>query len=124
MAIHELKIKPLYFEPIIQGIKTFEIRKDDRGYEVGDLLILKEYEKEKYTGNVIIQKVTYTTTYAQEPGYLVLAIKDSDFDTLNQYFSYSKSALLNLGYEPDWVIKSTEEDADEAIASIDMSDCI
>lgn len=38
--IHELKIKKEYFNAIDSYEKSFEYRKDDRGYKVGDLLAL------------------------------------------------------------------------------------
>jgi ParB family chromosome partitioning protein len=42
MAQHTLKtIKP-FFEDLIDGSKTFELRKNDRNFSVGDVLILKE----------------------------------------------------------------------------------
>lgn len=45
---HDLKTWPEYFEPLQQGLKTFEFRKDDRPYAVGDVLILREWYKELY----------------------------------------------------------------------------
>jgi len=54
--IHELKTWPEYFEEILTGKKTFEVRKNDRDYKVGDTLILKEFkligidDKLNYTG--------------------------------------------------------------------------
>jgi hypothetical protein len=41
--IHTLKILPCYFYGVKKGIKSFEIRKDDRFYSEGDYLILCEY---------------------------------------------------------------------------------
>ena len=74
---HELKIQPDYFKAVFMGIKTFEIRKNDRGYKVGDMLILKEWvpETKRYTGKMVARKVTYITGYQQKPGYVVMAIK-------------------------------------------------
>ena len=54
--IHELKIKPVYFEAVKEGIKTFELRKDDRNFKVGDILLLREWEH-KYSGRKIKKKV-------------------------------------------------------------------
>ena len=33
---HNIKIKKTFVEPILKGEKTFEIRKNDRGYQKGD----------------------------------------------------------------------------------------
>lgn len=38
MKLHELKIKHEYLVDITLGLKTFEIRKNDRDYQVGDLI--------------------------------------------------------------------------------------
>lgn len=38
MKLHELKIKHEYLEAVSLGIKTFELRKNDRDYQVGDLI--------------------------------------------------------------------------------------
>lgn len=72
---HELKILPEYFTAVASGIKRFEIRKNDRGYNVGDILRLNEYENGKYTGNVHVVEITYITAYAQQDNFVVLGIK-------------------------------------------------
>lgn len=43
---HDLKTWPTYFERLLDGSKTFEVRKDDRGYQAGDRLILREWDPE------------------------------------------------------------------------------
>jgi len=40
--IYDLKIKSLYFDAVVNGDKTFEIRKDDKDYQVGDLVKMRE----------------------------------------------------------------------------------
>jgi hypothetical protein len=42
--VHELKCWPGPFRAIWQGDKTFEIRKDDRGFAVGDELVLRFFD--------------------------------------------------------------------------------
>lgn len=71
----DLKIEPKYFEAQEKGNKNFEIRKNDRGYQVGDLLFLHEYENNQYTGRLLVRKVTYITSYKQKEGYVVLVTK-------------------------------------------------
>ncbi len=77
--IHELKILPNYFEEVIYGAKTFEVRKNDRDFKVGDLLALNEYdaEKKEYTGNSCLVYVDYILkddNYCKS-GYVIMSIK-------------------------------------------------
>lgn len=41
---HELKIHPKFYCRVADGSKTFEIRNDDRGYQPGDTVLLKEWD--------------------------------------------------------------------------------
>lgn len=51
MKTHDLKILPEYFEAVTSGMKTFELRKDDRGFATGDHVVLWEWDGE-YTHRV------------------------------------------------------------------------
>lgn len=44
-STHELKTWPDYFEAVWAGDKTFEIRYDDRGYQRGDVVVLREWDR-------------------------------------------------------------------------------
>ena len=57
----EKKILPQYFEKILSGEKTFELRLADWNCNERDVLILKEWnpESKEYTGRVIEKKVGY-----------------------------------------------------------------
>lgn len=59
MREHELKCWPQFFDAVVDGRKTFEFRRFDRGFEVGDVLKLREWEKGVYSGREIKRKVTY-----------------------------------------------------------------
>lgn len=61
MTMHELKTWPPYFEAVAKGEKTFEVRKNDRGFRRGDVLCLREWDPktEKYTGRVRYHGVPY-----------------------------------------------------------------
>ncbi len=62
---HILKIWPQFFQPVLDGIKTFEIRVNDRGFQNGDTVALheynpeKEYESSRYTGRYVEFKIGY-----------------------------------------------------------------
>lgn len=77
MSEHDLKCWPEYYAEVDAGRKTFEIRKDDRGFRVGDVLLLREYEPQSktYTGRSCRRVVTYVTNFGQPSGYVVMAIK-------------------------------------------------
>lgn len=72
---HQLKILPQYFQAVAGGDKTFEIRKNDRDYKVGDTIVLSEYEEGQYTGRSILATITYITDYEQKEYYVVFGIK-------------------------------------------------
>ena len=58
--IHQLKQMSEYFEDVIAGKKTFEIRVDDRDYEKGDYLALNEIDNSGiYTGRSCVVYVDY-----------------------------------------------------------------
>ena len=40
---HFLKTLPEYYMAVENGIKTFEVRFNDRGYKVGDILHLQDF---------------------------------------------------------------------------------
>ena len=84
---HELKTHPPYFAKVYYGEKPFEIRLNDRDFQRGDILILKEYDPECdkvhargepdpcYTGRWVRAEVTYMTDFEQQNGYVVMGIK-------------------------------------------------
>lgn len=46
MTTHRLKVFIKYADAIMDGTKTFEIRKNDRGYEVGDKIVFSVVSNE------------------------------------------------------------------------------
>ena len=64
--IVEKNILPKYFDAVIHDKKKFEICKDEDDLRIGDAVILKEWNGEKYTGrevgrnNTEYQKVIQT----------------------------------------------------------------
>ena len=75
--IHELKTWPEYYSQVRDGHKRFELRKDDRGFAVNDLLILREFDPDEqtYTGCVTVAVVTSVVRGAWlATGYVALGI--------------------------------------------------
>lgn len=73
-TVHELKILTEYLDAIDEGCKSFEIRKNDRDYKVGNFLLLKEYKEGRFTGRETLQRITYMTNYEQKESFVVMAI--------------------------------------------------
>lgn len=76
---HTLKCWPAYFGAIRRKEKNFDVRRDDRGFQKGDTVILREWQPGtvdgRYTGNDEHRKIKYILTGGQfglEPGYVVL----------------------------------------------------
>lgn len=84
IMIHELKILPKWFEAVQSNKKHFELRKNDRNFKVGDILILKEfqYDKGTYTGRRVKRKVNYilcgddSYTLGLAKGYCILGLEN------------------------------------------------
>jgi ParB family transcriptional regulator, chromosome partitioning protein len=79
MADIKLKtdIKP--FEAVLAGVKTFELRFNDREFRTGDVLILDEWDKTNstYTGRCIHASVIYILFegYGLPEGYVIMSIR-------------------------------------------------
>lgn len=61
MKVHELDCISDVFQDIYNGVRSFDIRDDDRDYEIGDSLHLKEYniKTQSHSGRWISKRVTY-----------------------------------------------------------------
>lgn len=71
---HNLKIDKQFFVDILDDLKTFEIRYNDRNFQVGDFITLEEITEEReYTGRKVSGIITYMTDYQQQEGYIVFS---------------------------------------------------
>lgn len=91
MKLHELKTDALVFQAVKNGYKTFEIRKNDREYQTGDLLLLNETlytgaemaegKSLYYTGQKCLVKVTHVLhgpVYGLQDGWCIMSFKILD----------------------------------------------
>lgn len=78
MKLHTLKILPQYYMAIINGEKTFELRKNDRDYSVGDLITFIKTDGTPHKERIVF-KITYilenVSEYGLKDGYCILALK-------------------------------------------------
>jgi hypothetical protein len=88
-ATHELKTDPEVFDDVAAGNKTFEIRRDDRGFKVGDTLILRrtKYSGAEmrhghlliYTGETARRTVTHILrgpVYGLKDGWVIMSLNE------------------------------------------------
>ena len=81
-VVHELKTWPVYFDAVERGEKPFEVRRDDRGFQKGDLVKLRRWNA-AWQGydkvEPIVREISWILTGGQfgiEPGYVVLGLKE------------------------------------------------
>ena len=78
MKTHELKTVQPHFDAIVTGRKRVEIRWDDRGFEVGDVLVLREYHPAsmEFTGKITRVCVTHVLRgfAGLAPGWVAMSI--------------------------------------------------
>lgn len=89
---HDLKTHPRLFAAMKSGIKTFDVRCDDRSFKEGDILRLVEWDGDQMRclchqehcsirGDILLRRVSYILPggeYGVERGFVVLGLDDSD----------------------------------------------
>lgn len=76
---HALKTVPPFFKDVVDGKKTFEVRKNDRLFKVGDKLLLQEFHGDKYTGQEWEGHITYILDSSDfcKKGFVIMGISDA-----------------------------------------------
>lgn len=80
MKLHILKIEYEYYKEVQLHRKTFELRKNDRDYQVGDLIHFvntngKEFESGDHSVFRIVYILEDVPEYGLDKDYCILAIK-------------------------------------------------
>jgi len=84
MNIHRLKTINPYFDSVWDGEKRFELRNNDRDFQVGDEIYLQEYdsETETYLGREVRGKIIYVLTEFEDvikEGYCIFGFKTTQY---------------------------------------------
>ena len=78
MSEHDLKVWPEFWDNLESGRKTFEIRIDDRGFCLGDTLLLREWHPvtQVYTGREVRRTVTHLLRNWRgiQSGYVIMSL--------------------------------------------------
>jgi len=78
---HTLKTLTKYYNAVIEGTKTFEVRKDDRDFQVDDGLLLQRYDDGQCKQDFYQCRITYILGRNDDEkqfvkkGYVILGIK-------------------------------------------------
>jgi Domain of unknown function (DUF3850) len=82
MKLHDLKTDPDPFHDIWQNRKSFELRRNDRGFGQNDILLLREHtpngfsdQEPGYTGRALVVHLIEGPRYGLEAGYVCMSIK-------------------------------------------------
>ena len=87
--LHKLKTWMPQFQHVVDELKLFDYRPDDRGFRVGDNILLEEWNQSKsiYTGRSVMVTITYKVAnkFGIPNGYCILGIKKTQTqkDTIN-----------------------------------------
>ncbi|TDK97013.1 DUF3850 domain-containing protein [Mycobacterium paragordonae] len=96
MAVtHKLKSWPEFFRPIVAGERCHELRRNDRAYQVGDIIELNEFDPatQTFTGARCLAKITSLTSSdvpcavsseALNPQFCILSIHVTSFTAVNE----------------------------------------
>lgn len=70
MKVVKKKILPEYFKAVRAREKNFELRVDEDDIQVGDLVILEEWDRKVYTGSAVVKRVKYVLRNTPEFGLM------------------------------------------------------
>jgi len=72
--VHQIRLGAQFFDDVLEGRKKFELRKNDRGYKVGDILEMMEFKDGRNTGRTVKVNVVYMLEdfTGLEDGYCIM----------------------------------------------------
>lgn len=100
---YEIKCFPKFFDALVDGLKNFEVRKNDRDYKVGDSLLIREYDSEKksYTGYELYAPVIYILENDESftglaEGFIVLGLNVNVLNSQREYLKRKRDEMAFL----------------------------
>lgn len=103
--IHHIKIERKYADRVIDGSKTFEVRKNDRDYQAGDSVFMNVIEEEhdpKLPRRICINsekqsiqaKIAYVSPFGCNQNFVVFSLIDVEYRR-------GDDAWEKVEYDPD-----------------------
>lgn len=83
--IHNIKLDISFCDLVYKGIKTFEVRRNDRNYQIGDLVWFQpvglSYQPVEHPVKDKIYEITYILNgWGIQEGFVVFAIKEAKYN--------------------------------------------
>lgn len=103
--VHDIRLGATFFDDVLECRKNFELRKNDRGYKVGDILRMMEFKEGKNTGRIVERKVIYMLEdyTGLEDGFCIMGtapveqIQEAGTDTADGAGQDAAAPVLNYG---------------------------
>lgn len=102
MTEHDLKTWPEHWQAVADGVKTFELRVNDRGYQVGDVLHLREWHPTTslYSGRSCRRRVTHLLVGGQfglADGHVIMSLQPEHGTVRNQVHGSVTGGVFQAG---------------------------
>ena len=120
MKIHELKIKNRYWAEVCEGAKMFELRKNDRDFQVGDII-----QFELVDANIDISDFKYRITYilkdvpeyGLDKDYCILGIAQIN-KIIDKYDSCKAVRPADIPYDKHMAVVRENEELKETVIKL------
>ena len=101
--VHQIRLGASFFEDACSNRKSFELRKNDRGYKEGDILELMEFADGRNTGRMVRKLVTYILEdyTGLEDGFCIMATSLVNEILPRIYDDFRLTAALRCNPYPD-----------------------
>ena len=95
---HELKTHPEPFEAVMAAEKMYEVRVNDRNFQVGDQLLLREWDP--YRGDYTGQRLQVTVSYMTQGGTFGLPETLCVMGIIPGWRGEIRTGVSGSGFEP------------------------
>jgi hypothetical protein len=96
VSVHQLKTWPEPFQALVDGSKVHEIRRADRDFKEGDVLLLREWDQsaDMYSGRVAVARVGHISTpgsWGLPADLCVMSLPSvASFDTVSEAAAFAR----------------------------------